>query len=46
MTGRAPAANLPRMIDDVVYSVLGIGLVVLFIYLFVFEPRSSVHPDF
>jgi len=33
------------MIDDMVYSRLGIGLVSLFIYRFVFEPRSSVHPD-
>jgi hypothetical protein len=33
------------MIDDIVFAILGICLVALFIYLFVFEPRSSVHPD-
>lgn len=33
------------MADDIVFTLLGIFLVVLFIYLFVFEPRSSVHPD-
>jgi len=45
MTAYSPAANLGDMIDDIVYSLLGVALIVLFIYLFVFEPRTSAHPD-
>jgi hypothetical protein len=45
MTIRPPPAIFCAMADDIIYALLGLGILILFVYLFFIEPRSSVHPD-
>lgn len=34
-----------RMIDDIIIAIVGMGLLAAFVWLFVIEPRTSVHSD-
>jgi hypothetical protein len=45
MTRRAVAVILDRMLDDVGIALVGLGVLSLIYWLFVVEPRGSIHPD-